>query len=256
MLEGLEVAPGTIFDCGPRPSSAAIETFRRVGMSNVASALGGPLAVQRLVDGHTIPRVSGTGVVAGFAVTIWHPPGSNGMLMSALDLVQPGDIIVVCGPTEVAQWGDIATTVATTKGVAGAVVDGAVRDLDPIREMGFSLWGSRVFAGQGYRKDAGYVNVPVLLKGLLVHPGDVIVADSDGILSIPGALVEVAHERAAVRERLEQTIVEDARQGGSRSREQSFEIAPDLLSQLIGAVRPAGMTWADFASESQGQVRS
>jgi regulator of RNase E activity RraA len=178
------------------------------------------------------------------------------MLMSALDLVQTGDIIVVSGPTEVAQWGDIATTVAATKGVRAAVVDGAVRDLDRIREMGFSLWGSRVFAGQGYRKDAGYVNVPIVLRGLLVHPGDVIVADSDGILSIPGALVEVAHDRAAVRERLEQTIVEDARQGGSASRQPNFEIAPDLLSQLTGAVRPAGMTWADFARHSRDQVRS
>jgi hypothetical protein len=94
------------------------------------------------------------------------------------------------------------------------------------------------------------------LRGLLVHPGDVIVADSDGVLSIPGALVEVAHDRAALRERLEQTIVEDARQGESGSRPQNFEIAPDLLSQLTGAVRRAGMTWADFASQSQDQVRS
>ena len=256
MLEGLEVAPGTIFDCGPRPSSAAIDTFRRVGVSNVASALGGPLAMQRLVDGHAIPRVSGSGVVAGFAVTVWHPPGSNGMLMSAIDLVEPGDVLVVCGPTETAQWGDIATTVAARRGAAGAVVDGAVRDLERIREMGFSLWGSRVFAGQGYRKDAGYVNVPIVLRGLLVHPGDVVVADSDGILSIPGALVEVAHDRAAARERLEQSIVEDAREGESRSRQPNFEISSDLLSQFMGEARPAGMTWADFVSRSEHQVRS
>jgi 4-hydroxy-4-methyl-2-oxoglutarate aldolase len=251
VLEGLEVRPGTIFDCGARPSSEALEVFRGVGVSNVASALGGPLATQRLVDAHAIPRVSGSGVVAGFAITVWHPPGSNGMLMSALDLVQAGDVLVVCGPTETAQWGDIATTLAMAKGVAGAVVDGAVRDLDRIRELGFSLWGSRVFAGQGYRKDAGYVNVPIVVKGLLVHPGDVVVADSDGILSIPGALVEVAKERAAARETIEQAVADSARHGRSGPPGQVFEVTSDLLSQLTGSVTSAGVTWAEYATRSQ-----
>ena len=171
MLEGLEVAPGTIFDCGPRPSPAAIDTFRRVGVSNVASALGGPLAMQRLVDGHAIPRVSGSGVVAGFAVTVWHPPGSNGMLMSAIDLVEPGDVLVVCGPTETAQWGDIATTVAARRGAAGAVVDGAVRDPrtdsgDGLLALGFPrLRRSRVSEGCGLRKCSDRLERPAGTSG-------------------------------------------------------------------------------------------
>jgi 4-hydroxy-4-methyl-2-oxoglutarate aldolase len=249
MLEGFDIAPGTIFDPGPRQPVEAMEVFRRVGVSNVASALGGPVAQQRLLDAHAIPRWSGSGVVVGSAVTVWHPPGSNGMLTAALDLIQPGDVLVVSGPTDVAQWGDIATTVATRKQVAGAVLDGAVRDLDRIREMGFSLWGSRVFAGQGYRKDAGFVNVPILVKGLLVHPDDVIVADSDGILSIPSALVGLAHARAAAREQLEQTIVTEARDGKSPSRRPNFEIAPDLLTQFTGSSKKAGLTWKAFVDQ-------
>jgi len=254
MLEGFEVAPGTIFDPGPRPPAEAIDVFRRVGVSNVASALGGPVAQQRLLDAHAIPRWSGTGVVVGPAVTVWHPPGSNGMLMAALEVIQPGDVLVVSGPTDVAQWGDIATTTAMGKQVAGAVLDGAVRDLDRIRQMGFSLWGSRVFAGQGYRKDAGFVNVPILVKGLLVHPDDIIVADSDGILSIPSALVGVAHARAAAREKLEQTILDEARNGKSPSRRPNFEIAADLLAHFTGSPRKAGMTWQAFESSPRPEA--
>lgn len=128
------------------------------------------------------------------------------------------------------------------------MIDGAVRDLERVRELGFSLWGSRVYAGQGYRKDMGMVNVPVIVGGLLVHPGDVIVADADGILSVPASLVGVACDRAAQREKLEEIVATEARSGASPSeRHPNFEIRPELLARFVGDVHRAGITWSDFA---------
>lgn len=246
MLEGVQVTPGSVFRSPERPGAEVLGTFRAVGSANVAAALGGPLATRCLLDAQAIPRASGTGVVAGQALTVWHPPGSNGMLVRALEESAPGDVFIICGPREVAQWGDIATALSINAGISGAIVDGAARDVERIRAMGFSLWATRIFGGQGFRKDLGYVNVPVVVGGLYIRPGDVVVADSDGILAVPRRLVAEAFTLAAERERQEEAAGRAAL--GGVPPPVSFEVRASLVDSFTGSITPMDVTWDEFAA--------
>jgi 4-hydroxy-4-methyl-2-oxoglutarate aldolase len=246
VLDGQELVPGTVFDSSPSVEVEVLSLFAEVGVANVASALGGPLARQRLLDAHALPRVAGTGAVAGTAVTVWNPAGSNGMLIYALRMLRAGDFLVVDGCHETAQWGDVAATMAVARGAVAAAVDGAVRDLERIREMPFSLWGARVYALQGFRKDRGFVNAPVAVGGMIVRPGDVVLGDSDGLLSIPRGLVTQAFERAKARQAVEKEEIERANSVETMTpNDKKFEISAELEELLTGEVTYAGKTWEE-----------
>src|SRR5438067_2151003 len=175
MLDGKYIKSGTVFDSAPPIDDDILDLMEEVGVSNVAAALGATFCRQLLLDGHAIPRVSGTGAVAGTALTVFNPPGSNGMLNVVMKMMRPRDIIVVEGCHETAQWGDQLTAVCIANGISAGICDGAVRDLERIRELGFSLWGSRIFGCQGYRKDLGFMNAPVKVGGMVVRPGDLVI---------------------------------------------------------------------------------
>jgi 4-hydroxy-4-methyl-2-oxoglutarate aldolase len=251
MLDGHYITSGTVFDPAPSLEDEMLDVMAEVGVSNVAAALGATFCRQLLLDGHAIPRVSGTGAVAGTAVTVFNPPGSNGMMNILLHMLRPRDMIVVEGCHETAQWGDQLTTLCVAKGVAAGICDGAVRDLERIREMGFSLWGSRVFACQGYRKDLGFLNAPVKVGGMVVRPGDLVIADSDGLLAVPRALVPLAYERALTRRDAERQVIEQAKRGEvpsiiSADAGASFEVTATLERELMGQVERVGKTWQEW----------
>lgn len=123
---------------------------------------------------------------AGPAVTACCAPGDNLMMHRALYLAQPGDVLVVVCRDEAsgAQWGDVAAQYARTKGIAGVVVHGCTRDTDALEAMKFPVWSTLIHSMHPDKQGHGTVNAPVVCAGVHVRPGDLIVADGDGVLAI------------------------------------------------------------------------
>ena len=152
---------------------------------------------------------------AGSAVTVHSPGGDNLWLHRALDVAQPGDVMVVfaSGAYEHGYWGEIMTTMAKVRGLAGLVIDGGVRDGALLGEIGFPVF-ARGLCIRGTGKDfgaTGWINHPVTMGDVVVHPGDLVVGDFDGVVAIPQAradeVIAAAHRReaeeAAILRRLE-----------------------------------------------------
>jgi 4-hydroxy-4-methyl-2-oxoglutarate aldolase len=141
--------------------------------------------------------------ICGPAVTAWNYPGDNLMIHAALDIAEAGQVLVFTngGTSQGAMWGDVACGYAKKKGIAGAVVHGAVRDTDALRELEFPVWSTHISVEHPEKRGPGATNVPIVVDGVLVEPGDIIAADADGVLVIPRALLEKtvkgAEKRAA-----------------------------------------------------------
>jgi len=123
--------------------------------------------------------------IAGPAVTAFCVPGDNLMMHRALYLAQPGDVLVVQAGPAGAQWGDLATQYAKRKGMEGVVVEGFIRDTDFIDSMRFPVWSTLVGPSSPTKDGHGTVNAPVVCGGVRVEPGDLVVADGDGVVVIP-----------------------------------------------------------------------
>jgi 4-hydroxy-4-methyl-2-oxoglutarate aldolase len=154
--------------------------------------------------------------IAGPAVTAFCWPGDNLMMHRALYLAQPGDVlVVVCDSDSGAQWGDLAATYAKHKGLAGVVVHGAVRDVDQLRRLGAAVWSTAISPIHPDKRGHGSVNSPVVCDGVLVNPGDLMVADGDGVLCIPKPLAGKAVDTALARMRKEDEAAAKVRGGAS-----------------------------------------
>ena len=143
--------------------------------------------------------------IAGPAVTAHVAPGDNLMMHRALVLAQPGDVLVVVSdaPTSGAQWGDMAARYALKKGLAGVVVQGCVRDTDTVEALGSAVWATHVLSIHPDKAGHGSVNAPVVCDGVLVNPGDLVVADGDGVVVVPKAHAAQVVDGAEARMRKE-----------------------------------------------------
>ncbi len=183
--------------CVDRAAPSTIAALKAAGVATAHEAAGrngllGP-AIQARQNGTTI---------AGSAITVSCHPGDNLMIHAAVEICRPGDILVVTttSPSTDGMFGDLLATSMLGRGVLGLIIDAGVRDIAALREMGFPVWSRAIHAQGTVKASPGSVNVPVVAAGQIVRPGDIVVADDDGVLALPAATgAEVA---AAAAERL------------------------------------------------------
>jgi regulator of RNase E activity RraA len=125
--------------------------------------------------------------LCGLAVTVLTRPGDNLMIHKALQVAEPGDVVVVntCGGLTTAVFGELMCHTASAKKLGGIVVDGAIRDIDGITRLGFPAFSRTVSAGACDKDGPGEINVPIACGGTAVMPGDIIVGDDDGVAVVP-----------------------------------------------------------------------
>jgi 4-hydroxy-4-methyl-2-oxoglutarate aldolase len=184
----------------PSIAPALLERAKGFAVADLHEGLGAVAGRAGLMAPSMRPIFPGARL-CGQAVTCYNYPGDNLMLHAAIKLAKPGQIIVATngGSAQGALWGEMVTVFCRIKGIAGAVVDGAARDIGPIRELGFPVFSTAISASHPEKRGPGSANVPVVVAGITVNPGDLILGDDDGVLVVPPRYLEAAMDAAQAR---------------------------------------------------------
>ncbi len=168
-------------------SKELVEAFSKLPVANVSDSMSRLSAA-----GPTLRPMHASGGMAGVAITVKCRPGDNLMLHKAIDMAVPGDVIVVDagGETTNALMGELMLAYAIKRGVVGFVLNGAIRDLDAFVETNLPTFAVGVTHRGPYKDGPGEINVPISLGGMVINPGDIVIGDADGVLSVPLADAE------------------------------------------------------------------
>jgi 4-hydroxy-4-methyl-2-oxoglutarate aldolase len=183
-----------------RADRVAADQLAQFGASTVHEALGRVGLMQPFMRPiYAGARISGT------AITVLLQPGDNWMLHVAAEQIREGDIVVaaVTAPCSDGYFGDLLATSFRAQGARGLVIEAGCRDIKDLTEMKFPVWSKHISSKGCIKATLGSVNVPIVCAGMLVHAGDVIVADDDGVVVVPAAMVVATAQAAAKREALE-----------------------------------------------------
>ncbi|RQN38002.1 RraA family protein [Paraburkholderia tropica] len=195
----------------PQATPATIAALRELPVSTLSDSMHRNTGTSGLRPYHRPGKLT----MAGTAVTVRSRGGDNLAYLRALDFCRPGDVLVVDagGDLNNAVVGGILSFYAASAGLAGLVVDGAIRDVAEIRERDFPLYARGVTHRGPYKDGPGEINVPVCVDGMVVHPGDIVVGDQDGLLAIPQADAESVIEKARAVVKAEAETMRAVREG-------------------------------------------
>lgn len=212
--------PSVIDELGDAGTATVHEAIGRVGFVGPHIA-----AIQRDVK------------VAGSAVTVLSHPGDNIMIHAAVEVCRPGDVLVVVNtaPSTHGMFGDLIATSLKAHGVRGLVIDAGVRDTMDLRAMGFPVWTQHVSCQGTVKNTPGSVNVPVVLGGVTIQPGDVVCADDDGVVVVP---------RAEATWALDQSRARIAKEAATRARLEAGELGVDFYG-LRAKLAELGVEYID-----------
>ncbi|MFI2424572.1 4-carboxy-4-hydroxy-2-oxoadipate aldolase/oxaloacetate decarboxylase [Streptomyces sp. NPDC018955] len=231
---------GVVVTDPPKADAKDVEALAGYGVATISEAMGRT----GLLGPELRPIQQGVRV-AGTAVTVLSWPGDNLMIHAAVEQCGEGDVLVVTttSPSTDGMFGELFATALRRRGVRGLVINAGIRDTQELREMGFAAWSRAVSAQGTVKATGGSVNVPVAVDGQVIRPGDVIVADDDGVVVVP---------REKARETAEASEARENKEAASRAAFIEGQLGLDRYG-LREKLRQLGVTYQSYDAYAAGE---